>query len=291
MDLKSLFSKHHVEWRDRGANCAKGHVNIGCPFCKNDPSFHMSINESTFEYYCFRNPRHSGHTIQWLLKSIREIPQSAYSALDLKEAPRTWTPDTRNYDALRHFTPAVESQEALDYLESRLFLSPVEVCHQFGLKCTREGEWAGRLIVPLTIGWTARSMREHIQPRFRAHTSEDGYFLYTHNADSCIICEGAFDCMRISSVTTQFDTVGRCGKRFSAALLNYLREKRYMSIYYVPDNDVSFSEQFADLSTLRSSLTYSEIHKVLPPSDKKDFGATPENETRKILSMLGSMTA
>lgn len=288
MDLRKLFDTHRVRWKDRGANCAKGHINIPCPFCKNDPSYHLSINEETLEYYCFRNPKHCGRNPSWLFHCLH-IDKNAYSALNLKEAPRTWVPDTRNYEGLGYFDSAEDSEEVLKYLESRLFSTPLEICKQFNLKVSKEGEWAGRLIIPLTVGWTGRSMRSHINLRYKAHTSEDGFFLYRHNTSSIIILEGAIDAMRVASVTNQFDVAAKCGNRLSPALLSYLKDSNYLSIWNCPDGTVPFSQHNFETATLRSYCTQSDVNWLKMNEGVKDFGETDETSARQMLSMLGNV--
>jgi hypothetical protein len=288
MNLKELFDRHRIDWKDRGANCARQHVNVACPLCKNDPSYHMSINESTGEYYCFRNPSHCGHNLGWLLKVLR-IPEKTIAAFNLNSTPgtRTWTPDTRDYGSLRYFTPAEESDEALAYLESRLFSEPKNVCRQFNLKVSVEGEWAGRLIIPLTVGWTGRSMRSHLNLRYKAHTSQDGYFHYNHHSSSAIIVEGAIDAMRIASVTNQFDGYGKCGNRLSPALLLALHERRYLSVWNSPDGTVPFSQHRLETETLRSYCVKADVKWLRMGEEFKDFGASSEALTRQVLSVLG----
>jgi hypothetical protein len=292
MDLRKLFDQSRTAWKDRGANCARGHVNVPCPFCKNDPSYHMSINEVTGEYYCFRNPKHAGHSLAYLFNALG-IPKKAYDAtlstFNLKGSlpDRAWTPDDRDYSSFRYFTPAEESDEALAYLESRLFSEPKNVCRQFNLKVSVEGEWAGRLILPLTVGWTGRSMRSHLNLRYKAHTSQDGYFQYNHHSSSAIIVEGAIDAMRIASVTNQFDVYGKCGNRLSPALLLTLHERRYLSVWNSPDGTVPFSQHRLETETLRSYCVKADVKWLRMDEEFKDFGASSETFTRQVLSVLG----
>jgi hypothetical protein len=289
MDLKNLLSKYRISWRDRGPNCSRNNVNVSCPFCGSaDHSFHMAISLNATEYYCFRNPRHAGTNLAYLFKALG-IPASEYAHLKFDEVPRTWKADDRNYSAWQHFTPAEENQEVLNYLKLRLFNNPVDVCRQFVLKCTNEGEWAGRLLIPLNIGWTGRSMRPHITLRYKAFTSQDGFFLHRQGSTSIIVTEGALDAMRIASVSTSFDVIAKCRMALSPAILNYLRESNYLSIWNSPDGTVPYSQHRLETSTLKSYCTKADVNWLKLSEGTKDFGELEETKARKLLSTVGGM--
>jgi hypothetical protein len=167
-----------------------------------------------------------------------------------------------------------------------MFSRPAEICKTFNLKVAKEGRWAGRLIIPLTIGWTGRAMRSHIEPRYLSHTSEDGFFLYKQHATCCIILEGAIDCMRVVSVTNQFDVIGKCGNRLSSALLNYLKQANYLSILNIPDGDVAFLQAFQETKILTGLCTKSVVKKIKIPDGIKDLGEFPESDARRWLTTL-----
>src|SRR5580692_8282022 len=226
MDIRKLFDRHRIEWRDTGPNTHKGNVNIRCPWCHDDPSFHLAVSDHSNEFYCFRNPKHAGNNLGRVFYALK-IPASEWKDYKFTPTERTYIADDRDYTAWKYFTPALESDEALEYLHSRLFERPEEVCQQFNLRVSKEGEWAGRLIIPLTIGWTGRAMREHLTLRYKAHTSQDGFFKHSHGSTSCMVLEGAIDGMRVVSTSAQFDTVGKCGNKLSPALLEYLKSKNY----------------------------------------------------------------
>lgn len=284
LDIKRLLDKYRIEYREHGPNCARGHVNVSCPFCKNDPSCHMSINLSSGQYYCFRNPRHSGNLVAYILRKLG-IPQEEYA--DQKLAPISSiaesVEDTRDYSAAKYFDRAEENTEALTYLDKRLFSNPAEVCRQFGLQTAKQGEWAGRLLIPLTIGWTGRAMREHIDPRYKAWTNPDGFFFYKHGSDSVIIVEGSVDAMKIASASAQFDVIGKCKMIISPAILAFLRQSNYQSIYNAPDGNVSQLERFQEKKIIKSYCTSAAVNDLKMTQFVKDFGQLTESETREAL--------
>jgi hypothetical protein len=289
VNLRQLFGKHGISFADRGKNVSRGNLSLHCPWCgSSDRSNHLAISELSGEYYCYRNPKHAGSNLPYLFKALG-IPASEYAHLKFENVERIWKPDGRDYSAFQYFAPAEESDEALDYLRSRLFSNPKDVCKQFNLKVSKEGEWAGRLIIPMTVGWTGRSMRPHITLRYKAFTSQDGFFFHNQRASSVIICEGALDCIRISSITNQFDTIAKGRMALSPAILNYLRESNYLSIWNAPDGTVPYSQHHQETSMLKSYCTRADVNWLKLPEGRKDFGETSETETRKLLSTVGSV--
>lgn len=286
LDIKRLFDKYRVEWHDRGPNTSKDNIAIHCCFCGNlDRSHHLAINIITFEYRCLRNPKHAGRNLAFLFRKLK-IPTSSYAGEKLVVANKTYTPDSRDYSALQYFDRAEESEEAITYLASRLFSRPAEICKKFDLRVSKEGHWAGRLIIPMTVGWTGRAMRSHIQPRYRAHTSEDGFFLFSNKSKSVIIVEGAIDAMRVASVSNQFDILAKGTTSISAAILNYIRERKYLSIYSSPDGNVDFLLANDELKMLRSYCTSAKVKSIKMPLGLKDYGQMFEGETRRWIMQV-----
>lgn len=286
LDIRSLLTKYRIQWRDRGKNVSHNNLVINCPFCSKtsnpDLGEHLAINYLTNEYFCYRNPSHKGRNLVRLFKLLN-IPSHEYSDLKIStDAPQV-TKVEKDYSLMRFFQNGGENQEVISYLQSRNFLHPVEVCRRFRLMCDKEGKWAGRLIIPLTIGWTGRAMRSHIEPRYLAYTNEDGFFLYKQGSSTCIVVEGALDAMRIVSVSSQFDVVAKCGNRLSAALLNYLKDSHYLTIWNTPDGDVDFNQFFQETNLLRSYCTYSTVKRFQLPGEFKDFGQMEENQARYVL--------
>ena len=286
LDLRRLFDKYRIEWRDRGKNTSKGNVNICCPLCNKtsnpDFGFHLGILERSGQWHCFRNPRHSGRSVVTIFRMLN-IPHQEYKDLEFHEVERSEKKIDKDFSLFRYFYPAEESQEAVTYLTNdRLFLDAVGACKKFRLKVDKEGEWAGRIIIPLTIGWTGRSMRSHIEPRYKTESTEDGFFLYRQESKSVFLVEGAFDAMRLATVSSQVDVIGKCGNRLSPALLAYLREANYLSIYNIPDNDIPFDQYFEETRILRSYCTMANVKRLNMPG-QKDFGAMTESATREWL--------
>lgn len=285
LDLRKLFDKYRIQWRDSGPNCSKAHVNISCPWCgPQDHSFHLAISEEGRGYFCFRNPAHAGKhvaNIFWKLK----IPAKEFANEKIVSKPRE-TEDTKSYTAFSYFQPAYESPEAVAYLKKRNFTNPEDAVKQFSLKYDPLGKWAGRLIIPLTVGWTGRAMRESMEPRYLSHTNEDGYFQYCSNNTTLVLLEGGLDAMRIATVTTQLDLIGKCGNRLSAALLLFIRKIGYRTIINCPDGDVPFEQYEKETSLLKSYCTQAAVRLFHFPKGVKDWGELTEYEARRLVRGL-----
>lgn len=292
LELRRILTKYRVTWRDRGPNTSKGNLVISCPFCNKttnvDRGEHLAIHEQTGQYNCLRNPRHKGHDPLWLFRALH-IPDSEYSGQKFKKAERSEA-DDKDYSAFQYFLNAEDNQEAKDYLTSRLFSNSDDVCKRFKLKVAPHGHWAGRLIIPLTVGWTGRAMRPHLEEhrRYDAYTNEGGFFFYSSNNKntSAIILEGAIDAMRVATVSSQLDTFGKCGNRLSPALLAQLRSKRYLSIFDSPDGDVPYINYREDIKLLRSYCTWADVKLAKMPDDKKDYGLMKESEARRWVAQI-----
>jgi hypothetical protein len=285
INFQKLFDKYRISWKNTGPNCSPNNTNVNCPFCTDDPSFHMSIS-NIGEWYCFRNPKHAGLNVAILLKALK-IPSFEYADLKIEVSEREYKEDERDYSAWNHFTPAYESEEAINYLRFRLFQQPVEVAKQFNLKVAKEGRWAGRLLLPLTHGWTGRSMRNHLTLRYDAFCSEESYYFYSHNSSSAILVEGGLDAIRGASVSSQFDYYAKCRMALSPAIPRMLREKKYQSIFVIPDSNVLFSQKYEETKLIRSYCTQAEVTNIRKlPDDKKDLCELTESQTRRFLGGL-----
>lgn len=245
----------------------------------------MSISETGDGYYCFRNSEHAGRNYAVLFKKLG-VPYELYKKEKLVTALPEYKEDKKDYSAINYFLPAEESEEAVNYLFSRGFLNPEEACQKFGLLVADCGKWAGRLIIPLTVGWTGRAMRQYLEPRYLSHTNEDGFLRYSNNSTTCAILEGPLDLMRIATVTTQLDLIAKTGSRLSNGLLYYLRSKGYRTIINSPDTDVSYEQYEKETRIIRSYCSQANVKLFRLPEQFKDWGETSETEARQLVRSL-----
>ena len=70
VNIQKLFDTHGVPYVSQGKNVKKGHINVACPFCGDDPSFHLGINTDTLAWSCWRNSSHRGNYPHKLVKKL-----------------------------------------------------------------------------------------------------------------------------------------------------------------------------------------------------------------------------
>lgn len=292
VDLRSVLDRYRIPWRDRGPNTSAGNVNVPCPWCAGqDTGFHLAISEIGKGYYCWRNSRHAGKQLSFLFKALH-IPFDAIDPKDLRapqEPVSAAQQSTKQYDLWSFFAAADADLESLDYLRARGFSMPQKVCKQFGIRVDKQGGWSGRLLVPLTVGWTGRAMRPGMQPRYDSETDETGFFDHSDQKHtSALIFEGPLDAMRAASMSHQFAVKATLGKRMSPSFLYGLRERRYKSLYIVLDNDVPSYEFFYFQRYLNSFCTSATVNLINPPNHVKDLCDLSEEDTLQWLSAIGS---
>jgi hypothetical protein len=283
MDLRSVLSRHNVDWRDRGANTSQGWVNIQCPLCRDDPSFHCRVDENLVGFYCLRNVRHKGsiHFLFRVLKiSTKDLPVNLNNFnTPIKEVKEV------DLSQQAFFRTAEESLEILNYLEFRKFSLPKQAVRKFNLQFSPFGKWAGRLLIPLTVGWTGRSIRQWIEPRYLANTNESGFFKYGRGY-TAVVVEGPIDAMKLAVASEQFLFCATAGGAVSYALICYLRDVGIKTIHSVPDNNVDVLQRAALLNELRSGCPFATVHRTFLPEKFKDAGEMAEYEAKEWLYSL-----
>jgi hypothetical protein len=276
-NLEQFFTRHRVEFRTQGPNCSRNFVNIACPFCRDDPSFHLRIHSEDLWYYCLRNSKHKGRGIAYILKTLRiEIPANLPErgeATEPKPAPKK---DFGDFNVL--FSPAEESEEALNYLRNRLFEDPAAVCRKYNLRVALKGKWAGRLLVPLTTGWTGRAMRGYLEPRYLSETTADGFFQVGRGL-TVFLVEGPIDALRIATTIKDVIVIAMTGGRISSSILIELRKAS--TIYYVPDNNVPAYQRASAMQDIQMHCPQAIVKNTKLPPGVKDHGAMSELEVRQ----------
>jgi hypothetical protein len=60
LDWIALLRQHNIAFTMTGPNASRGHVNIKCPYCGDDPSEHLGISLGGYGWSCWRNAQHRG---------------------------------------------------------------------------------------------------------------------------------------------------------------------------------------------------------------------------------------
>src|SRR3990170_3506093 len=70
LDIESALKSKRILYLDSGSNVSRGNINICCPFCPDDPSYHLGINLETGYWGCWRDSGHRGVTLKRLFKAL-----------------------------------------------------------------------------------------------------------------------------------------------------------------------------------------------------------------------------
>jgi hypothetical protein len=270
-DWRKLFDSIRVNWVDRNRNIPPGNIGIRCPWCgQNDPSFHMSVSESKPAYRCMRSPqRHSGLNPAFL---IQALGFSRTDAVRLLNEFKTNAPAAERETITRapgemqkiwdRFLPAAENQECLDYLYTkRGFPDPVTVCDRYDLRYSPAGQWAKRVLFPVTrenevISWSGRAIRPTDGLRYNMPTMTHTDLLYIPRPIELInvFVEGPMDALKVAVATEShgISVVGLLGLSLSPAKLlrlrSIMRDSRCMLV------SVDSTVNVADISLLTAEL-------------------------------------
>lgn len=216
-DWRRLFDSIRVPWTDRGKNVGRNRINIKCPWCGiNDPSMHLSVDTSKLVYFCQRNDLHtSGHRggAVKLLISLGVTYEDANRLLDdnASTVHVTAAPTGIAQDAVTKqwgkFSPAHENHKVMDYMYRRGFPNPQEVSIRYDLRFAPHGEWAGRLLIPISennvvLSWTGRAIFNHLVPKYRMQDvlDEKGLIYVGRGPRSvCLVVEGPIDALKVNA--------------------------------------------------------------------------------------------
>jgi hypothetical protein len=279
IDWRGLFGAIGVPWKDRGANHAKGNVNIKCPWCFADPSEHLGVSEERDAYYCYRDPRHAGTNLVGLLLKLGVKPR--HEAVRLLNGYRRGAPVASQAKEIlerdislvqrswNRFHPLQDighqHGQALDYLQSRGFMTPRAVAALYGLRYAKEGQWAGRVLFPFKTPtnelytWAGRAVWPEITPPYLMEDEKVGGACYEPRAarSTCVIVEGPMDALKVCAATEQQDisALALCGKYLDASKLIRIRAalRNSDAILVALDDDVAVATQVYHIIDLLKS--------------------------------------
>lgn len=294
-DWRSLFNEVGVHWVDRGPNSMYGQPVIACPLCGNDPSQHL--NFSDIGYYCLRNHGHGGSNFVFILRRL--LPATSRTAIlellnrhattevSVRERPKP-QPASVIEQKWSQFQPADTHPAYLDYLHRRGFPDPAVLCRRHDLRYALKGQWAARLLIPITdidgslLAWTGRAIRD-IQPRYlNLATHHDG-LVYVPGAmrATALLVEGPMDALRVIQASRNIAPIALLGLgtnparllRLAGRLGGLLRNCREVLVCFDPGVPPAvYKGLFVGLAQLRLSAIVRRLR--LPPG-WEDFGATP----------------
>jgi hypothetical protein len=175
MDLLELLTERGIDAATSGGNVKKGCVGIACPFCGDDPSQHMMIDAQRGNWWCWRNPNHSGRDLAYLLARLFGISyEAAYglikpsrellgawnqnrSASPLEPAPQRGNGSSTPFQAagLRRLYLSSRNSRFWGYLMDRGFTKNwKDLADRYNLHCALTGDFRNRIVWPVNAGHT-----------------------------------------------------------------------------------------------------------------------------------------
>lgn len=157
MNIREILDLFGVFWVEKGSNVASGNINIACPFCGDDPSQHLGIQESSGWWGCWRDQSHRGRNLFTLLRKLTGLGRveilERVGGIDYGlqkrgevKSPNLVIPGECGVDSN---TGGFFRVRCLNYLRSRGFIPPESVMGRFHLTYGTVGSFRGRLIIRL----------------------------------------------------------------------------------------------------------------------------------------------
>lgn len=237
-DIRSFLLQHNIPIHEHGEkNVRRGEVNIECPFCGDDPSWHLGINPAKGVWACWRDHSHRGRGYVRLVRQLlgcstreaRHIVESqltvvAPDASDLAavasgemfnredDMEGETRPDYLSKDLPDEFRQLWKVCRAarpyLNYLANRGLVPAGRVAEQYKLHYAIRGRWQGRVIFTFEgdgriIGWTGRTLGTE-GPRY-LNSSGSNALPLIYNYEGALssggtilyIVEGPFDALKV----------------------------------------------------------------------------------------------
>lgn len=276
-DFLPILQKYGIDHVERGKWVQRGNVGIRCPFCVNDPGYHMGISLTTGYWHCWKSDAHSGRKPHRLLVALlrctwreaEEIVGTGATAVGIdilkQRAADLFNPapvpvvKIERHEMPEDFRPnlwkeAGTRKEVLKYLKSRGFLQDhiPEVCRRYKLRSALCKPWAWRLIMPFlyhggVVGWTGRHVRGG-EPKYLSFPSNESVKHLLFNYDNAAgggrtlaIVEGPVDCFKMDfyGAFQGHHAVGLLGTSATPAQIVLLLElaARYDDTIIVLDED------------------------------------------------------
>lgn len=229
-DWIEFCEQNLIEYIDRGANVGRGNIAIRCPFCINDPSHHMGLSLEGKGWGCWRDSDHSGKNPFRLVAELLGSRQRAMDLLKQQGGVPATTWDELNEMLTEEAVPATiepmdrpshmerlsgyKSHPALRYMKQRGFRKPAKTAKRFGLWVSRDRNWKGRIIFPITtktgelLGWTGRAYGVS-KVKYKVYPTGEGAsgLVYAvqrpDKPEAVLIVEGPFDGLAAASVLPQ----------------------------------------------------------------------------------------
>lgn len=251
IDIITLLEDNNVDYSTSGKNTSRGWVELNCPFCGNDPSFHLGINLSSGIYHCWicgaKGPleKYLQHQLGLSREKVKKLTSEYGINFHEEEDPKRNAAQIVFPKGLEDHIPSLHK----NFLRQRGF-SPDEMIKKHQLKAYYHlgKEWAYRIVIPIFINnemvsFIARDITGKQIPKYKNLSNEQS-IINTKNClygiDSikkggkAILVEGVFDQWRVGD--------GSCallGTEYTTQQLFLLYEKELKEVYVMLDADAT----------------------------------------------------
>lgn len=287
LDFKAVFDELRISWRDRGKNCSRGRVNISCPWCGDDPSEHLSIDEFEGRYYCWRC-QEGGHSLTRLFTRLGveyfAVPAllNRHNTEVIAVTKRQVKEQSSIAKMWSRFESAADSPVCINYLRLRGFPSPLSTCRQYDLRYAKGGRWAQRLLVPVKEGdeivtWVGRATRTGVEPKYFLEPC-DHPVIYVPRPprETLILVEGSIDALKVAVATNDYkiSSAALLGKGFAPEKITQVISLAVncKRILVAMDADVSIVTTLTIVHELAATVNC-PVDMLPIPRDVKDPGA------------------
>lgn len=229
LDVEQLLRSKNISFRDSGSNVSTGNVNICCPFCFDDPSYHLGINLDTGYWGCWRDVGHRGKTLRRLLKALGWSNAELNVLFKQLEEIKLddWMLSVTNLESIQTQEQTVKTKlefpeefkliksqgvygKFYNYLEQR-GLSSKELINSYELKACLTGWWKDRIIIPIhykneLVTWIGRSIVE-CEKKYLVLNNEKSlvpikslvynFDFIKYGGNTLFVTEGVFDCINL----------------------------------------------------------------------------------------------
>ena len=295
IDIISLLEDNGIDYSTSGKNTSRGWVELNCPFCGNDPSFHLGVNLSSGIYHCWicGAKGHIEKLIQHQLGLSREKAKKLAEEYNInfqeEESSKGNSEQIVFPKGLEDSIPQLHKS----YLKKRGF-DPDEVIKKYQLKAYYHigGKWSYRLVIPIFINgeivsFLARDVTDKQTPKYKNLSNEQSVI----NVKNClygidlikkggraILVEGVFDQWRVGDGSCAF-----LGVEYTNQQLFLLYEKELKEVYVMFDSDaIKKANKLGHiLSTFVPKVEIIELDK----GDPSDMGEEEINKLRKEIGI------
>lgn len=291
-DLNRFAQDNSIDTHTEGyKQCAKGWVQIECPFCGGFP--HMGWNEEKDYFNCYECGWHSHITV---IEAILRVDSREARQIRSRYTTATYTPT-------EHVSPPPKqtslvlpkgtgpmSKRHKDYLRSRNF-DPDKLEEEWDLKGTGKlGDYKFRIIAPIyhngkLVNFQGRDITDQAVAKYKACSHHDEvmnvkeclYGLDKVEGDSIVVCEGITDVWRLGPGSV--DTFGIQVKHAQVELM-----KRFENIFICFDTETEAQKQARKLA---DQLQCFGRHIELLSLDCNDPAKMNQADADELMKQLG----